>query len=133
MAGRSRDVPPLSGWRPAVAGCGLRRGGDGGRGLPLPAAAPDGTGTIGGGRADPGRRAGRLDRLGGTAPTSQRALLLPPPARATRVPGRPAARVDAATVHLALGEPAFGVPGWGHHQRAVPRRRSRRRLAVPGR
>src|SRR5207248_9033552 len=111
---------------------GLRRGGDGGSGLPLPAAAPDGTGTIGGGRADPGRRAGRLDRLGGTPPTAQRALLRPPPARATRVPGRPAARVDAATVHLALGEPAFGVRRRGHHQRALSGRRGGRRLADGG-
>src|SRR2546421_2708850 len=109
MAGRSRDVPSLSGWRPAVAGCRLRGGGDGGRDLPLPAAAPDGTAAIGGGRADPGRRAGRLDRLGGTASVAQRAVLRPAPARAVRVPGGPATRVDAAALHLALGEPALGV------------------------
>src|SRR5947209_17269977 len=105
MAGRSRDVPPLPGGRSAVAGCGLRRGGDGGRGLPLPAAAPDWTDSFAGRRPDSGRRAGRIDRLGGTASVAQRAVLRPTPARPDRVPGGPAARVDAAALHLALGEP----------------------------
>src|SRR6266851_4915795 len=70
--------------------------------------------------------------LVGAASVAQRAVLRPAPARADRVPGGPAARVDVAALHLALGEPPFGVSGGGHHQRALRGRRSGRCLAIAG-
>src|SRR5438270_2456689 len=97
VAGGPRHVSPLPGGRARPTGWHLRRGRDGGGGLPLSAAATERLVLDGGVGADAGRGAGRLDRLGGAAAVAQRALLWPPAPRADGVSRRAAPRLDAAT------------------------------------